>query len=420
MGGRIAPDGCRGALPGRALALLLGINLFNYIDRTILAAVEPEIRRTFFAPDDPAAMAKTGSLATAFLVSYMVAAPVFGWLADRISRWWLIAAGVAAWSLASGASGLAQGFAFLVAMRVMVGVGEAGYGPAAPALLSDYYPVERRGRTLAIFYLAIPVGSALGYAFGGWAGGAFGWRWPFYLVAAPGLLLAVLAARMPDPRPARASGERVPRPGWAEYRAILSTPSYLFNTAAMTAMTFAIGGLAFWAPGYISEVRGAGSLGAVNVTFGLITVVAGLLATVAGGWAGDRLRGKIGGAYFLVSGAGILVAFPFSVAMLFVPFPAAWVCVALAVFFLFFNTGPANTATANVVPARVRSSAFALNIFLIHALGDAISPPLIGAIAGRHGMTLAFLLVSAAMAVAGILWLLGARHLERDTARAGG
>ena len=103
-----------GNQPGKgawtALALLLGINLFNYIDRYILAAVEPEIRRAFFLPDDPDAMAKTGALATAFLVSYMVTAPLFGWLADRVSRWWIVGLSVAVWSLASAGSGLAATF----------------------------------------------------------------------------------------------------------------------------------------------------------------------------------------------------------------------------------------------------------------------------------------------------------------------
>src|SRR5438552_886259 len=133
-----------------SLLLLLTINLFNYIDRYILAAVEPEIRAHFF-PDTKsasaasaqqemtAAMAKTGSLATAFLLSYMIAAPIFGMLADRMSRWILVGISVAVWSLASGASGLATTFGMLVLTRCFVGIGEPGYGPPAPTLLSDLY-----------------------------------------------------------------------------------------------------------------------------------------------------------------------------------------------------------------------------------------------------------------------------------------
>src|SRR5215210_2542010 len=126
-----------------ALGLLLAINLFNYIDRQVLAAVEPKIREAFFAPNDPNAMAITGVLGSAFLVSYMLSAPALGWLADRFSRWIIVGCAVIFWSLASGASGLAASFAMLFATRIFVGVGEGGYGPAAPTILADLYPLER-------------------------------------------------------------------------------------------------------------------------------------------------------------------------------------------------------------------------------------------------------------------------------------
>lgn len=412
-------------LPGanRALALLLAINLFNYIDRYILAAVEPLIADHFFSATDETAMAKTGALATAFLVSYMVLAPLFGWLADRFSRWLLIAAGVAVWSLASGWSGMAGTFSVLVLTRVFVGVGEAAYGPAAPTIISDHYPVEKRGRMLSFFYVAIPVGSAIGYAFGGGVAQHFNsWRWPFYLVTIPGLVLAGLCLLMRDPRGVRAkAAEHKPPITLHDVLALFRIRSYVFNTAAMTAMTFAIGGISFWLPRYLFKDRAADfgghpSLGQINMIFGGITVVAGLLATLGGGWAGDRLRARFPSSYFLVSGGAMLLAFPFTLLMLHTPFPLAWVFVFLAIFFLFFNTGPANAALANVTPPATRATAFALNILVIHALGDAISPPLIGWIAGKTSMNTAFLTVSAMMVAASALWLVGAQYLGRDTA----
>ena len=416
------PPAARPFSPHRALALLLAINLFNYLDRYILAAVEPLISEHFFAASDETAMAKTGALATAFLLSYMLLAPVFGWLADRFSRWLLIAAGVAVWSLASGWSGLAGTFAMLVLTRVFVGIGEAAYGPAAPTIISDLYPVEKRGRMLSFFYLAIPVGSALGYAFGGWVGQHYGWRMPFYLVTIPGLVLAALCLPMRDPRGVRAQGAAAKPPmKLADALALFRIRSYVFNTAAMTAMTFAIGGISFWLPRYLYKDRaadfgGAPSLGSINLTFGAITAVAGLLATLLGGWVGDRVRRRYPSAYFLVSGFGIFFAFPCIVAILRTPFPLAWVFVFLAIFFLFFNTGPANAALANVTPPATRATAFALNILIIHALGDAISPPLIGWIAGQTSMNTAFLLVSITTVLASAFWLIGARYLGRDTA----
>ena len=192
----------------QALALLLAINLFNYIDRQILAAVEPEIRATFFAPNDINAMATTGALGTAFLLTYMLAAPALGWLADRFQRWIIIGFAVIFWSLASGASGLAATFAALLITRIFVGIGEGGYGPAAPTILADLYPLENRGRVLAIFCAAIPVGSALGYVLGGAISGHLGWRWAFYLVTPPGLLLGALCFTQRDPRASRSRREQ--------------------------------------------------------------------------------------------------------------------------------------------------------------------------------------------------------------------
>jgi MFS transporter, Spinster family, sphingosine-1-phosphate transporter len=404
-----------------ALALLLGINLFNYIDRYILAAVLPQIKHDFLA-GDPNQNGKAGLLFPAFLISYMCAAPILGWLADRVSRWWLIGISVALWSLASGWSGLAASFVILLCTRAFVGIGEAGYGPAAPTILSDLNPLERRGRILAYFYLAMPVGGALGYAFGGKIGDLLGWRWAFYLVVPPGLLLAALCFFMRDPRERSTSDPKAtPRPKLADYLSLLRTRSYVINTAAMTALTFAIGGISAWVPDYIYSDRGGefardpNLLGNINVTFGAIVAAAGLFATLLGGWAGDRLRQRFASSYFLVSGVGVLLAFPATVAMLYVPFPGAWICIFIAVFFLFFNTGPSNTALANVTLPSVRATAFALNIFVVHLLGDVTSPPLIGVIRDRSNMNIAFLVVSVTMLIAGVLWFWGAKFLARDT-----
>ncbi len=413
------------SLPGArsALGLLLAINLFNYIDRQILAAVLPRLKSEFLA-DVPNADSKAGLLTTAFLLSYMCCAPVFGWLADRMSRWVLIAGSIALWSLASGWSGLAGSFFILLISRAFVGVGEAGYGPAAPTIIADLFPIQNRGRMLALFYLAIPVGGAIGYAFGGAVADHLNWRWAFYLVVPPGLVLACLALRMRDPRPVVLAGEKKPAPRIADYLGLFKIRSYTLNTAAMTAMTFAIGGIAAWLPDYIYHHRAAefgereNLLSHITITFGIITATAGLIATLLGGWLGDRLRRRFPSSYFMVSGFGILPAFPATVGMIYAPFPWAWVLIFCAVFFLFFNTGPSNTALANVTPPSQRATAFALNIFIIHALGDALSPPLLGLLADWWNWNVALTFVASMMLVASFFWLLAMKHLARDTAAA--
>jgi MFS family permease len=452
------------ALPGArlALALLLTINLFNYIDRYVLAAVLTPIQDAFFVQEGPekgqlvnqadrdivdrylrpvlklatgksAATPKTllGLLTTAFLVSYMVLAPVFGLLAERWRRWWLVAVGVVLWSLASGASGLAATFVILLVTRCFVGVGEAAYGPVAPTMISDLYPIRVRGQVLAWFYAAIPVGSALGYAWGGLVAGSLDWHWAFYLVLPPGLLLGVWCLLMPEPR--RGQADLAPsaskhRASLKDYGVLLRTPSYVLNTLGMAAMTFAIGGIAVWMPDYILDFRGQrhddSDIARVNMIFGGIVVVAGLTATLLGGYVGDRLRGRFPGSYFLVSGVAMLVAFPFFLATLWAPFPLAWACIFVTCFFLFFNTGPTNTILANVTHPAIRATGFAVNIFVIHLLGDAISPPVIGAIAdatavdGKANMNAGFLAVSGMILLGGAFWLWGTRYLKADTDRA--
>src|SRR5438045_5264931 len=235
-----------------ALLLLLGINLFNYIDRQILASLEPDIRASFFAPDDVNAMTKTGLLGDAFFVTYMVSAPILGLLADRFSRWIIIGSAVILWSVASGGSGLAATFAILFVTRVCVGIGEGGYGPAAPTIWSDLFPIETRGRIMAIFCAAIPVGSALGYVIGGLIGAHLGWRWAFYLVAPPGLLLGLLCFWQRDPRVAvhhfmqKSAGGSL-----KDYLRLFRTRSYLINCVAQTLMTFVTGGLGYWVSAYL-------------------------------------------------------------------------------------------------------------------------------------------------------------------------
>jgi MFS family permease len=298
----------------------------------------------------------------------------------------------------------------------MIGVGEAAYGPVAPTLISDLYPVSVRGKVMAWFYAAIPVGSAIGYMLGSPFAHPGKWHHAFFATLPPGLLLGGLCFLRKDPP--RGAADAGPSPArsikFAEYKVLAKIPSYVLNTAAMTAMTFAIGGVAAWMPTYLTVDRGM-SPEHSGLIFGGIVVVAGLVATLGGGMAGDWLRTRIPGSYFLVSAVGMLAGFPLFLVLLVTPFPAAWVVLFLAVFCLFFNTGPSNTALANTTPPAIRASAFAVNILIIHSLGDAISPGLIGWIRDHSSLKVGFVAVSGMMLIGGLLWLWGMRYLQRDT-----
>jgi MFS family permease len=422
------------AAPGAryALIVLLIINLFNYLDRNVLSSTLGPIERETLPPEklpsgEPNPEAKNnderkGDLGMAFILSFMVFAPLFGWLATFLPRWKVVGAGVLIWTLASGASGMAGGwglwvgFWVLLATRCFVGVGEAAYGPVAPDMISDLYPVKQRGYVLSWFYVAIPVGSALGYVLGGLAG----YPWAFYLVVPPGVALAVWCFFMPEPPRGLIDRTVVRPPRLRDYLILFRTPSYVLATLGMAGLMYAIGAIALWMPYYVANFRHAETEQVAGVINGGIIVVAGLGATVLGGMAGDALRSRFSGSYFLVSGAAMLVAFPCFLAALYTPFPLAWVFIFITCFCLFFNIGPTNAILANVVHPSLRAQAFGFNIFIIHLLGDAISPKVVGAIsdANGHDLNAGFLSVSASVLIAAVFWLIGIPFLARDTARA--
>jgi MFS transporter, Spinster family, sphingosine-1-phosphate transporter len=400
-----------------ALGLLLAVNLLNYIDRQVLFAVFPLIKDDLHLSDTA-----LGFLGSAFMLSYMLLAPVFGWLGDRWSRVKLASGGLVVWSLATALAGLAPGYRTLLAARATVGVGEASFGTVSPGLISDFFPKERRGAVLSWFYVAIPVGSALGYLLGGVLGQRFGWHAAFLLVGAPGLLLAIpIALLRTPPRGGDLVAGQAPKkqvPGG--YSALFKNRSFVCNTLAMASMTFAIGGLAQWIPSFLHRFHSL-DVEKGNTLFGAITVLAGILGTLAGGWLGDRWQKKSGTGYLHVSGWGFLIGTPFAAWAILSPgLTSCMSAIFVAEFFLFLNTGPLNTVILNVTPPAVRAMAFAVNIFFIHALGDAFSPSILGWLSDQWGLRNALMITPLAMALAGLLCFLCGRFVVQDMARAEG
>jgi MFS transporter, Spinster family, sphingosine-1-phosphate transporter len=404
--------------PRAALSILTGLNFLNYVDRFIPAAVMPSIIAALHLKDSQA-----GSLSTLFILSYSLVSPVAGWLADRKPRFQLAALGVFIWSLATFGSGLAPTFLALAVARALTGVGEASYVVITPSLVSDYYAPARRGRALAIFYAAIPIGSALGYVLGGAINAHFGWRWAFFLAGAPGAALAFALLFLRDP--ARGAldiggaldGAKPPSP--PSSGALLRIPSFLYNTAAQIIYTFVVGGLATWMPTYFVRVRHL-PLASADLMFGGVLAGAGLVGTLIGGRLGDRLAARHPSGHFLLSGASLLSSVPFAVAAIVAPSPAIfWPAMFVALTLLFLNTGPLNAAMANVLPAQLRGWGFAMNTMAIHLLGDAASPTVIGFASDRMGLKLPVLVTVTLPVLAGLVLLAGRSALARDLARGG-
>lgn len=398
-----------------ALGLLLAVNLLNYIDRQVLFAVFPLIKIDLQLSDTA-----LGFLGSAFMLSYMLLAPLFGWLGDSWNRVKLASGGLVVWSLATALAGFAPGYRTLLAARATVGVGEASFGTVSPGLIADFFPKERRGEILSWFYVAIPVGSALGYLLGGVLGQKFGWHAAFLLVGAPGLLLAIPIALLRTPPRGGDDAASAPQKGKVAggYRDLFRNRSFVCNTLAMASMTFAIGGLAQWIPSFLYRFHSL-DVAKGNTLFGATTVLAGILGTLAGGWLGDRWQKKSGTGYLQVSGWGFLIGTPFAAWAILAPgLTSCMSAIFVAEFFLFLNTGPLNTVIINVTPPAVRAMAFAVNIFFIHALGDAFSPSILGWLSDQWGLRSALLITPLAMALAGLLCFVCGRFVVQDMARA--
>ncbi|QXE91932.1 MFS transporter [Geomonas subterranea] len=400
-----------------ALGLLLAVNLLNYIDRQVLFAVFPLIKADLSITDT-----ELGLLGSAFMVSYMVIAPVFGWLGDHWDRVKLASTGVVIWSFATILAGFAPGYRSLLAARATVGVGEASFGTVSPGLIADFFEKEKRGSVLSWFYVAIPVGSALGYLLGGVLGQRFGWHSAFLMVGLPGLLIAVPLwfLRAPERPASGPSGQTTGEggEGLSGYLQLFHNRSFVTNTLAMAAMTFAIGGLAQWIPTFLFRTH-ALNVEKANLMFGAVTVVAGILGTLVGGVLGDRWQQKSSKGYLLVSGWGFFIGAPFAAwAILARDVPSCMAAIFMAEFFLFLNTGPLNTVIINVTNPGMRAMAFAVNIFFIHALGDAISPSILGWFSDQWGLRSALLSTPLVMALAGVFCFVCGRFVARDMAQA--
>ena len=402
----------------RALSVLTAINLLNYLDRYVVSPLVPELKGAMELSDT-----QLGWLVPAFMLVYMLAAPVFGAWGDRGSRTRPIALGVFIWSLATVLSGLARSYPQLLAGRALVGIGEAAYVAIAPALLADSFPLSRRGRVYSVLNMAIPVGSALGIVLGGLIGHHFGWRAAFFLAGAPGMLLAAAVLWLPDPPrgaqdaspglPAmRPVAGRTPGP-LAVYLSFLRRAPYVLLVLGYAAYTFALGGLAFWMPTFLERVRAVPAVEATT-SLGAILVVTGFLGTFAGGWLGDYFLRFSRQAYLWFSGVTTLLAAPFALLALSAPAPGIyWAAIVVAELLLFMSTGPINAAIVNIVSPFERASAIALSMFAIHLLGDVPSPVLIGYLSDVGSLAHAVLVVPVAIAVGGILWLVCARVSAR-------
>jgi MFS family permease len=400
--------------PAWILFILTGLNLFNYLDRYVLSAVLTPLQKDLGINDG-----QTGRLVTAFMIGYFVTSPVFGWLGDRCSRKWLIAAGIFVWSVGTVLTGFAATFAMMIAFRVLVGLGEASYATISPSLISDSFTPAKRNNALTIFYVAIPVGAALGTIIGGIIAAKWGWRHAFIWAGVPGLFLALVMLPFAEPKRGQTDGETAPaakKPSARDIVNLIRIPDYVLVVFGYTAYTFALGAFAVWGPTFLHRAHGVAVEQAATF-FGAVLVVAGLVGTLLGGFAATAWQKRNRAGYAWTLGLSVLAAVPLAFGA-FTATSTFWsmAFLAAAMFFLFLPTGPVNTLILETAPVNLRASAMAVSIFAIHLFGDMWSPEIVGRLADSFGGNLqkAVLILPVALIVASALWLVLALKTKRS------
>jgi MFS transporter, Spinster family, sphingosine-1-phosphate transporter len=402
------------------LALLTGLNFLNFIDRAVIAAVLKPMK-----DDLGLSNLEAGLLNSSFLIGYLVTAPLFGARADKVARKGLIAVGVFVWSLATVWSGLATGFWTLLCSRALVGVGEASYAALAPTIIDDITPSDRKGKALAVFYLAIPLGYALGYILGGFIATRLGdthpdWRAAFLVAGGPGIVLALLCLAIEEPVRKLADAKARLVDG---LRQLGDIPLYRRAVLGYCAYTAAIGAFSFWVPNYLlTEFKSTLNDETANRWFGLVLIAAGAIGTYLGGWLGDRgLRRlpapaadapwdapehKAGVNLQLgLCARGMLIAAPLATLAFFMPHPAWFFALAFVVEIgLFLSTSPINAALLRAVPPERRASAMAAAICAIHLFGDLWSSAALGLLQDVLELRIAMMALPLTFALAAYVW----------------
>lgn len=395
-----------------ALAFLSGLNMLNYLDRYVMSAVLPPLRH-----DLGLSYEGGGWVAAAFMWGYFITAPLFGYLGDRLPRKYLMLSGVVVWSVATACSGIAHSFYQLFAIRLFVGVGEAAFVTMGPSWISDLFASHKRNTALTLFYVAIPVGSAIGFSIGGWFADHNDWRGAFIYTGLPGILMALGLLFLREPRRGEADGVAEKVTESASIRDVLGlllNCRYNLLVWGYAAQTFAMGAFGVWGASFLIEAHGMENGHAASI-FGEILAGTGLVATLLGGFLASSLRKRLSSGYVWVMAMSMLAATPICFFALIVS-SATWSLIGLgaAMFFLFLPTGPITSQIFEIVPVHLRASAVALCTFMIHLFGDLGSPTIVGHLSdGPGGLRHGVLILPGFLLVGGILWTILIRYTSK-------
>lgn len=380
-----------------AIGLLLAIYTLNFLDRQIVSILAEPIKQELKLSDGQLGLL-TG---LSFALFYTVLGIPIARLADRWRRGWIIAGALALWSLFTAGCGLARTFPTLLAMRVGVGVGEAGCSPPAHSLIADYSPKEKRASSLALYSMGIPLGSLAGMALGGMIADVYGWRAAFMLVGGPGVVLALVAGlTLKEVRPAGTAAQPAPTaPSLAVVFSYLSKkPGFWLICLGAGVLSLVGYGHLYFFGSFFVRVHGAelvtlakavgaatgvhlGPKGFLGTSLGLIIGVAGGLGTYCGGKLTDAYARDDARAYAAIPGLATLLAGPLLLFSFLTPSAAiAFLALPIPVFLGAMWYGPVFACVQGLAPPSMRATAASIMLFIVNLVGLGIGPILTGAL----------------------------------------
>ena len=394
-----------------ALAVLTTVYVLNFLDRTLIYILFTPIKKEMAFSDLQLALLGT----TSFVIFYTLLGIPFGRLADRTVRKNLIAGGLAVWSLFSGLTGFADSFWTIFLCRVMVGVGEATLGPAALSLLSDYFPTRMRGTVQSIYSSGIAIGGGLAFFLGGWIGQDLGWRWAFYLLGFPGLVLAVAVFFLRE-QPRGRTEQSAMAEAETDWRMLFRSVPLRYIYFGYALFGLATNNLGIWVPTFFVRVHGL-SLLTIGTAAGILSIVVGIPAMVLGGYFSDIFRRKSSGGRMAFTAAAAVASIPLWLVLLFTGNLFVLIAVNVVLYGLAVMwVGPATADVHELSGPHLRGLAIGIFFSTVNIIAYGIGAPQIGKVSDALGvasnpeqMRLSLLICPVASALSVVLLWLGRR-----------
>lgn len=364
------------------LIMLTVVYIFNFVDRQILVILQESIKSDLGLSDTQLGLLSGFS----FAIFYVTMGIPIARFADRSNRRNIVTVSLIIWSAMTTLSGLVQNYVQLLLARIGVGVGEAGGSPPAHAMISDYFPPEKRATALSIYSTGVYLGILVGYLMGGYLNQEYGWRTAFFALGVPGVIYAVLFYfTVKEPKRGASEGDTgttaVPEHTLGQViKLLLSKKSFIFLAAATGLHTFCTYGIGNWMPPFLYRIHGMSSL-EIGTSLGLIVGLGGGIGTFSGGIIADKL-GKTDKSWYLkISAYAILAALPFAVGVFFLKSSmAVLICLSFANIFYSMFLGPSIAITHSLVPVSMRAFSSAILFFVLNLIGLGMGPLVIGVV----------------------------------------